>query len=59
MTKEKLYELTFLGVIIATVSLVLNAILNGQVLTAISVGCLGIVAAVSQIILLKAEEQDE
>jgi len=59
MTKKQHYKFVFIMAIIATLALTLSAILNGLILHAIGVGSLGLVAAVSQLMLLEAEAQDD
>lgn len=59
MTKQQLHRFAFVGAIIATVALALDAIINGLILHAIGVSSLGIVTAVSQLVILEYEAQND
>ena len=59
MTKKQHYKFVFVMAIMATLALALDAIINGLILHAIGVGSLGLVTAVSQLILLETEAQDD
>jgi hypothetical protein len=57
MTRQQLHRFAFVGAIVATLALSFSAIIEGLILHAIGVSSLGIVAAVSQLIILEYEAQ--
>jgi hypothetical protein len=59
MTNKQLYKFVFVMTIITTLALSFSATINGLILQAIGVFSLGVVTAVSQLMLLETEAQDD